>query len=82
MFKGTLVIIGIVALLILVTGGMDTDPGTKGFTKPRNVERPEYNCLKHARDGICEIPMESGEVVLYCVKGPVKYTVHKREDCM
>ena len=81
MFKGTLWIIGIVAVLILISGGMDTDPGTKGFTSPGKKEKAEYNCLHHARDGICEVPMENGKTVLYCVKGPFKRLVHYRDDC-
>jgi hypothetical protein len=81
MFKGSLVIIGVVAVLILVSGGMDTDPGKKGFERPRRTETPEYNCLHHARDGICEVPMENGKVVLYCVDGAFKRIVHYREDC-
>lgn len=81
MGKGTLIAIGLIGALILMSGGMKSNPNDKGFDRPGRKEAPEYNCLKHAKDKICEVPMENGKVVLYCVKGPVKRLVHYRDDC-
>lgn len=77
----TLVVVGIIAALIFFSGGFKSDPGQKGFNHPGKTVAPEYNCLHHAKDGICEIPMENGKTVLYCVKGPIKRIVTYREDC-
>lgn len=77
--KGTLIAVALVGLLIFISGGMKHDPNKGGFDRPRRVEAPEYNCLQHAKDGICEVPV-NGKVVLYCVKG-LKRIVHYREDC-
>lgn len=79
--KATLVVIGLIGALILISGGMKSDPSKGGFEpRPKRVEAPEYNCLKHAKDGICEVPV-NGKVVLYCVKPPLKRIVHYREEC-
>lgn len=80
MGKGTLIAIGLVGLLILISGGMKTNPNDKGFDRPGRKEAPEYNCLHHAKDGICEVPMKH-RTVLYCVKGPIKRVVRLREEC-
>lgn len=78
--KGTLVAIGLIALLIFVSGGLDKTSTGPGLNRPRNLEKPEYDCLKHAKDGICEVPVND-KVVLYCVKPPFKRVVRYREDC-
>lgn len=78
--KATLWVVGIIALLIFISGGMKTNPNDKGFDRPGRKEAPEYNCLHHARDGICEVPMKD-RTVLYCVKGPVNRIVHYRDEC-
>lgn len=46
----------------------------------RRSEPLEYNCLHHAKDGICEVPWKD-KTVLYCVKGKVKKVVRFREEC-
>lgn len=78
--RGTVVVIAGIALLIFVSGGLNKT-GDRNVQSPPRKERPEYNCLHHAPDGICEVPMRNGKVVLYCVKGPVKKVVRYREDC-
>lgn len=77
--KTSLVVIGLIGLLIFVSGGIDKNPSNQP-ARPKRVEAPEYNCLKHAKDGICEVPV-NGKVVLYCVKPPFKRIVHYREEC-
>lgn len=76
--KTSVLVIGLIGLLIFVSGGIDKSPGPQP-ARPKRVEAPEYNCLHHAADNICEVPV-NGKVVLYCVKG-VKRVVHYREDC-
>jgi len=51
-----------------------------GKPNPPRKQAQEYNCLKHAKDGICEVPV-NGKVVLYCVKGPWKKVVRYRTEC-
>lgn len=73
----TLGAVALIALLIFTSGGCyKVEPA-----KPRQKrsEAPEYNCLHHAKDNICEVPV-NGKVVLYCVKG-LKRVVHYRWEC-
>lgn len=79
--RNTLIAIGVIGALIFFSGGFKADPGQKGFNHPGKTTAPEYNCLEHAKDGICEVPMKD-RVVLYCVKPPFKRIVHSREDCV
>lgn len=69
----------LVALLATVSAGCrDPKPGPS-LNKPKRTEAPEYDCVKHAKDGICEVPV-NGKVVLYCTRG-LNRIVHYREEC-
>ena len=68
---------GLVILALLVGGCKGNKPSPS--LSPKHKEKPEYDCLHHAVDNICEVPV-NGKVVLYCVKG-LKRIVHYREDC-
>lgn len=79
--KGTLVAIGIIGLLIFVSGGFDKEGKSPSVQRPPNREAPEYDCRKHALDKICEVPWK-GSQVLYCYADPKHpRVVRLREEC-
>lgn len=77
MRKTNACVIAVGLVVLLLTTGCKSP---KGNPRPPRKEAAEYNCLHHAKDGICEVPV-NGKTVLYCVKGPWKRTVRYREDC-
>lgn len=77
--KTTLVVIGLIGALILISGGMKSDPSKGGFERPRTREAPEYDCRKSI-DKICKVPYKD-KIVLYCYKGPIPKVVRYVEEC-
>lgn len=59
-----------------------TQTVTVPANKPKKpqLERPEYDCRKHARDKICEVPWKD-KIVLYCYAGKIPKVVRYREEC-
>lgn len=70
-------VLAVVALIALVGC---KEPGQGGLKRPRSIERPEYDCKKHAVDKICELPWKD-KVVLYCHAGKIPRVVRYREEC-
>lgn len=67
------------SLALLVLGGCKPSAG-EGSSSPKRLERPEYDCRKHAPDKICEVPWKD-KIVLYCYKGKIPKVVRFREEC-
>lgn len=91
--KRTLAVLGIVGAVLFVSGCDKTKPKYKpvdvtqtvkvparGLERPKNKEKPEYDCRKHARDKICEVPWKD-KIVLYCYADKIPRVVRYREDC-
>lgn len=68
----------LVAALLVLGGCKDTRDG--GSSSPKRSERPEYDCRKHSKDKICEVPWKD-KTVLYCYKGKIPKVVRYREEC-
>lgn len=76
--KGTMTVIGLIALMIFTTGGCKLQQG--GFQSPKRTEAPEYDCRKSA-ERICKVPWKD-KIVLYCYMNPIPRVVRYKEECV
>lgn len=77
MKKTTILAVWVVAAFLLA--GCKPIPMGDGSAPPKR-EKPEYDCRKHAKDKICEVPWKD-KVVLYCYRGKIPKVVRVREEC-
>lgn len=71
----------LVALVVLSTSACDKLRRPSSLPKPKSTQAPEYDCRKHSKDKICEVPYKD-KIVLYCYAKPIPKVVRYREECV
>jgi hypothetical protein len=80
MMKSSVIAVGLIVTTVLLIGTAGCKNGKAPQSPPRK-QPAEYDCHKHAKDKICEVPWKD-KIVLYCYANPkLPRVVRYREDC-